>query len=781
MSTTPAAIDLLKEGKAHEAELVCEARLAASHQDAEALSLLAQIHLSTGRALSAVDLLRRLTELRPQDAAAQRRLAGALLSTGRPAEAVQALRAAIGVEPGSARAHNNLGQALMQLKRWTEAIASYREALRLDPGYAIAHANLGLALTECDELDQAAESLERAVSLAPGMAEAWVGRAALLVRQQRFAAALESLDTALELQPGDAAMLTQKASVLLSLERHAEALRCADLALGADENSGRAHNIRAGALRRLGRSFDALESLERALALDPRYVEAWCNRGKILHEIGDDEGAVRSYQRAVELEPNDIQARTRLLARRIPSVPVSEAQAKGARRAFDAELLQFESWLASRTLGIEDALSVAQQQFFYLAYEEESNRPLLERYRAASAARLAGFDLGRSALARRTVRAAASAVAAHAGERAPGRFRVGFVSAHVHDHSVFHAILRGWLECLGRERFELHLFSLGPQHDQASEQARASVDHYESGARPTLDWARAIRNCDLDALIYPELGMDETTLALAALRLAPRQFAAWGHPETSGLPAIDGFLSAELFEPPAAQDHYTERLLRLPRLGVHCEPHDITPSDLDLRAFGIPPGDPVLLCPGVPFKYRPQHDVILAEIARRLGRGTFVFFEHGSANLSRKLQERLTAEFRRAGVDPERHLRMISWQPRAAFFGWLRQADVYLDTIGFSGFNTMMQAVQCHLPCVTHEGRFMRGRLGSGILRRVGLSELVAADTERYIDLAVELAQDAAYCAGIREALGRNAAAAFADAGAVDALARLLLESDEAL
>jgi protein O-GlcNAc transferase len=767
-----AALDLFRLGKAHEAQIACEARLAAAHDDVEALALLAEIHEAAGRAAGAADLLRQLTLLRPEDAVAQRRLAVALLAAGRPAAAADALRTAIRIEPGSARAHNNLGQALMQLSRLPEAIASYREALRINPDYAIAHANLGLALSQSGELDQAAHSFERALAATPQMPEAWVGRGAVLARQQRFAEALECFETALRLRPDDAAMLAQKAFMLLSLERPADALNCADLALQADNNCIRAHNIRAGALRRLGRCAAALESLERALELDPKYVEAWCNHGMILHEMGDHDGAVQSYRRAVDLDPDDIQARTRLLARRIPSVPVSEVQAREARRTFDAELLEFESWLGSTELDAQDALTVAQQQFFYLSYDEESNRPLLERYRGACAARLAALGVAGCAPPR-------APFARTHGVQASRRFKLGFVSAHVHDHSVYHAMLRGWLKHLDRQRFELHVFGVGSKHDAATREARASVDYFEGEARPTVEWMRAIRNFDLDAVIYPELGMNETTLALAATRLAQRQFVAWGHPETSGLPTIDGYLSADLFESPQAQDHYSEPLIRLPQLGVHCEPHAVAPMDIDLRTLGIPPDGPVFICPGVPFKYRPQHDWVLVEIARRLGRGTFVFFRHEAAELSRKLQERIAAAFRGAGVDPARHLLTIPWQPRAAFFGLLRQADVYLDTIGFSGFNTMLQAVECRLPCVTYEGRFMRGRLGSGILSRVGLSELVAADCQRYIDLAVGLAEEPAHRARIRETMRRNAGAAFADLGAVDALARLLLESTE--
>lgn len=718
--------------------------------------------------LRAVKLLEQVTHLRPHDAAAQRRLADALLTARRPAEAAEVLRAAITIEPGSTRAHNNLGLALMQLERGPEAIASYREALRLDPAYAIAHANLGLALTASGDLDEAANSFARALALTPHIVEAWQGRSAVLARQQRFAEALECFEQAERLRPADAAALAQKAFMLLSLERHLDALNCADLALQADQNCIQAHNVRAGALRKLGNCAAALESLKRALALDPGYVEAWCNHGMIQHEMGDHEGAVQSYRRAVQLAPDDIQTRTRLLARHIPSVPSSDAQAREARFTFEAELLEFESWLGLKVLGAQDALSAAQQQFFYLSYEEESNRPLLERYRGTCAARLAALEVAGSV--------PPPAPAARNHDVSSRRFKLGFVSAHVHDHSVFHALLRGWLEHLGQQRFELHLFSVGTVCDEATRQARESVDHFEAGARPTREWMRTIRSHDLDAVIYPELGMNETTLALAATRLARRQYVAWGHPETSGLTTIDGYLSADLFEPPQAQDHYSEPLVRLPHLGVHCEPYGVTPLDIDLHRLGIPTDGPVFICPGVPFKYRPHHDWILAEIARRLGHGTFVFFRHEPGDLSRKLQERLAAAFHRAGVDPARHLLTIPWQPRAAFFGLMRRADVYLDTLGFSGFNTVMQALECQLPCVTLQGRFMRGRLGSAVLTRVGLSGMVAANHSRYIDLAVGLAEDAAQRARIRETMRLNAGTAFADLGTVDALARLLLE-----
>jgi hypothetical protein len=79
--------------------------------------------------------------------------------------------------------------------------------------------------------------------------------------------------------------------------------------------------------------------------------------------------------------------------------------------------------------------------------------------------------------------------------------------------------------------------------------------------------AQAIRNAKLDILLYPELGLDPLSYFLAYSRLAPVQATWLGHPDTSALPTVDYFISSH-FEPPGAQDNYTERLYKMPFFGT---------------------------------------------------------------------------------------------------------------------------------------------------------------------------------------------------------------------
>lgn len=89
----------------------------------------------------------------------------------------------------------------------------------------------------------------------------------------------------------------------------------------------------------------------------------------------------------------------------------------------------------------------------------------------------------------------------------------------------------------------------------------------------------------------------------------------------------------------------------------------------------------------------------------------------------------------------------------------MQRADVYLDTIGFSSFNTAMQAV------------------ASGILKRLGLPELVAASEQAYVELAVQLARDTTYREHERERIVAARPVLFDDIASVRALEDFLIHA----
>jgi predicted O-linked N-acetylglucosamine transferase (SPINDLY family) len=170
-----------------------------------------------------------------------------------------------------------------------------------------------------------------------------------------------------------------------------------------------------------------------------------------------------------------------------------------------------------------------------------------------------------------------------------------------------------------------------------------------------------------------------------------------------------------------------------------------------LRELDLDPDRPIALCPATPYKFLPRYDWTLASIARNAPACQVVLVTDNIAPyLSDLIARRLRAAFDMEKVDYDHHVRFIDRQTRPRYFSLMRQSSIYLDTIAFSGFNTAMQAFECGLPVVTVEGRFLRNRFASALLRQMGLDELIATDANAYVDNASRLLTDPALLAATR-------------------------------
>jgi predicted O-linked N-acetylglucosamine transferase (SPINDLY family) len=603
------------------------------------------------------------------------------------------------------------------------ALPALRRAVSAaDREAAVAEFHLGGRQLAANRPEAAERHFRRALQLNPGFAEAYANLGALLKEQGQPGEAERLLTLAVELQP-------------------ALAPACFNLAMLCIGQS---------------RWVDAAVLLKRSLAADPAQADAQYWLGNALMGQGDAKGARAAYLASVGLDGNYVQARWGHVMAQLPAVPLSKSEQAQAPAAFARELDKLRAWFRAHP-SANGHLAVGAQQPYYLAYIAQNHREVLSNYGSLCADLMAAW-------------AKRAGMPAPSGSGLSKKRRVAIVSAHIHNHSVWHALLRGWVEHLDRGRFELQIFHTGSGRDAETEWARRRVAKLHHGLGGWAEWAQAIAESRADILIYPEIGMDATTIRLSALRLAPVQLASWGHPLSSGLPTIDGYISAQAFEPPEGAAHYSEKLLTLPRLGCSYQRFGTRPSPLDFAAWGIQATDKVLLCAGTPYKYAPEHDAVWAEIARRCAPCKLVFFHSTTETLSARLEQRLRTAFASSGVAFDDCVRFIPWQTQAAFFALLDRADVYLDTIGFSGFNTTMQAIERGTPVVAFEGEFMRGRFASAILRQLGLERYIATSVDQFVQLAERLACDHAERQRVKSEIHARSGQLFDDRDTVKSL-----------
>jgi tetratricopeptide (TPR) repeat protein len=351
--------------------------------------------------------------------------------------------------------------------------------------------------------------------------------------------------------------------------------------------------------------------------------------------------------------------------------------------------------------------------------------------------------------------ALARCVSAHTPTRVPRtvqpseRLRVGFVSKHIRDCTVGH-YFRRFMSDLNGDEIEVHLYACGVT-DAFTDAIAAHASHckrfpLESGGDErdeTLDRiAASIADDALDVLIYPEVGMEPLIEKLAAMRLAPLQCALWGHPDTTGLPTIDVFFTAEAMEPEHAQTHYRERLQRLPGLGC-AYPRPPLVAPIDRATLSLPHDAVLFVCAQSSFKWRTQFVDTVAQMLIDNPNAQLVYFRNreklAALAFDRYLDERLRAK----GIDPTQRTHALAETTRESFLSILAACDIALDTFDFSGGNTTLDSLSVGLPVVTLPGEFMRGRQSMAMLAMIGANELVARDRDDYIRIANDLVRDA--------------------------------------
>jgi len=679
------------------------------------------------------------------------------LRRGLAAEAKRVLEQALSLAPDDVDTHIALGRTYASLKQRSPAIAAFQRACTLGPDRGEPLLQLALLSLASGKHDEAGAHLESAIGVEPGLAEAHFQLGNLARERGRPDIAERHYRDALSKNPEHAEALGNLGGLLNDRGRADEAAAHLERALKLNPALGPVSFTLAMLRINQRRWADAARLLRTSLAADPKQADANYWLGNAEMGLGDVTEARKAYRESVRLDGNFLQARWGYVMAQIPAVSRTDEEQRAAPPQFARELSKLRTWLrTSRTPAAFRA--VGAQQPYYLAYIPDNHRAVLAEYGALSSTLMAAAKPRSAAL----VRSVGS------------KCRVGIVSAHVHSHSVWHAIVRGWIEHLDPAQFEIHLFHTGSSRDAETEWASRRVARLNHGLGDWTKWAATIADTGLDVLIYPEIGMDSTTVRLASLRLARRQLASWGHPITTGLPTIDAFLSSAAFEPEGASAHYTEKLICLPGVGCCYRPFNTKPIKPALAAWNISPADRVLLCPGTPFKYSPRDDALLVEVARRCQPCKLVFFRAEPESLSILLEQRLRQAFQAAGLDFDQFVRFVPWQRQAEFFGWLDRADVFLDTIGFSGFNTAMQAIERGTPIVAWEGNFMRGRFASGILRRAGLDQWVADTSEGYVGLIARLSEDRKLRDDVRDLTSIRRASLNDDRAAMASLGELL-------
>jgi predicted O-linked N-acetylglucosamine transferase (SPINDLY family) len=671
--------------------------------NSDALYLAGVIEIGRGNNLLALDYISRAIKSDPSIASYYFSLAHVHSALGIADKAISSYMQAIRLDPEDAESRIGLSRELMSAGKMSEAVEQLQVALRLSPSDAQIHFNMGVALQATDQTQEAANHYSSALSIEPNHAHARNNLGALLHAQGKFDEAIDCFRHVVAQTPAFAQSWCNLGVALQAIRKTDEAETCLLQAIRLNANDFNAHSSLALIQRDQGRLTDSIASSKRALAAHDSFSE--CVR----------------------------------MATLTPVVAESAQEIQQWRLRFDREVTK----LLTPKGTLSDPLKEVGACNFFLAYQPEGNKHLQQIVAQLYAA--ACPDLLYSA--------------PHCLQYAPkakeGRLRVGFISKFMHNHSIGRTT-RGLLANLDRSRFHVSALFVPPLVDDfVSQFVRDSADDYVV-LPSTLQAARLeIAALKLDVLFYQDIGMDAYTYFLAFSRLAPVQCVSFGHPDTTGIPNMDYWVSSENFELTSAADHYSEELFLLHNLGslAYYYRPTLQPSTKTREEFGLPTDRHLYICPQALFKLHPDFDVIIAGILRGDPLGEVVLVEARTTSWNEQLQKRFQATI----PDVVNRIRFVPGLSQDDFLSLIAVCDVMLDTIYFNGMNTSLEALAVGTPVVTMPTTMQRGRHTFGMYGRMGMTECIASTPHEYISIAQRLGTDTVFRQQVKgQILSRN-------------------------
>jgi protein O-GlcNAc transferase len=712
-----------------------------------------------GRLSDAERLYRLVCDTDPNNARAFHLLGVVAHQLKRP-DAASLVGRAVMLEPAFAEAHNDKGVILAANRLFSDAIPCFERAVVLKPGYGEARNNLGRALRSLGRFDEAAQQFKLLLESTPDSPVAHLSLASVFELAGRKPDAEIHYRRAISLRPDVADAHIHLASLLHDTDRLPEALAYAERAVTLRPDSAGARNNLGNILRALGRRDEAIAQYQTALRIDPNSFMAHYNCGVALRGETRVAEARAHFARASALKPEFLEAELALCMAELPALYEHESQIAERRDAYARRLARLSLDIESAAAPALLADAVGSHQPFYLPYQGGNDRELQSLY-------------GSLVCKIMTAKYPTPVLPRPPDPKQP--IRLGIVSGFFRQHSNWKIPIRGWLKMLDRERFQVSGYYTSGERDGETDAAAAMCDRFVQGPLTLDAWRRTILDDAPHVLMYPEIGMDKVSAQLAAQRLAAVQCASWGHPVTSGFPTIDYFLSSDLMEPANAADHYSERLVRLPNLSIYYEPSDIPPAGIDRAELGLRAGAVVYWCCQSLPKYLPQFDEVFARIAAEVPFCQFAFIEFGGGKgVTELFRARLDRAFGALGLNAEHHCVFLPRLAPDRFVAAIGQCDVVLDSIGWSGCNSILESLVRNLPIVTFAGEMMRGRHTAAILEMIGISETTARTIDEYVSIAGRLGRDITKRTGLSAEIASNKHRLYRDRDCIVALEAFL-------
>lgn len=470
------------------------------------------------------------------------------------------------------------------------------------------------------------------------------------------------------------------------------------------------------AFQLLSMSKAATLCYRKAIDMRPDYLEAHNNLGTVLQKQGDFAGGIASYEKALSIKSDTYKVHNNL----------------GFALSNQGMFLEADSYFNKALESESDFEGAFSNLLFSLNYHpDKSAEEIYEAYKEYN--KRFALPFSRYHKSHTNVK------------NLNRRLKVGYVSGDFNLHAV-----RFFLEPLlanhNHAVVEVFAYAELKKEDEMSQKYKSYCNHWIPMAGMSNDaLAEKIREDAIDILVDLSGQTAGNRLEVFARKPAPVSLSWLGYGYTSGISAIDYYLTDEVSVPLESEHLFAEKPWRMdqssfvysPAAGMG-EVNSLPALEKGYVTFGT-----------LTRSIRVNHRTIKvwAELLKHVPHSKLII--NSKDYQTSAMKEKLAERFKEHGIDKER----LEIGYRSPPWDVLRKIDIGVDCFPHNSGTTLFETLYMGIPYVTLLGRPSVGRLGSSILHGLGRDEWIAKNEEEYIEKLVAIASNLPALAALRVGL----------------------------
>lgn len=337
------------------------------------------------------------------------------------------------------------------------------------------------------------------------------------------------------------------------------------------------------------------------------------------------------------------------------------------------------------------------------------------------------------------------------------KLRIGYISPDFCRHVVA-CFSQAFISSFDDNRFSVYVYADCQPDDVTRMMMMYPVNWRNVYGRTATDKAALIYRDEIDILVDLSGHTGHSALPVMAYKPAPVQISGIGYFATTGLAAVDYFLTDSYTALPGEEEFFTEQLLRLPHSHLCYTP--LRKQVAFARTAPCLRNGYITL--GTMNQFDKVTDEMLrlwAEILQQLPQA-MLLLKSSAFDKAYRLQEAYE-RLKKAGIAPSR----VELQGYSEdYWRFYEQIDIALDTYPYPGGGSSCDALYMGVPVVSLYGRHHHQRFGYSLLQNAGLGALAVSTKEDYVKVVVALATDKEFLI----ALQSNTAAEFRRSAVMD-------------